>query len=136
MPQQKSMVSGIVMSARRRYRMKTCKHGISLYENCKECGFPEDIITKPDGEPLIVRYEVKKKMGANVSTTPCPHGLIADPRRNLKIGVGSVACQKCRFNVGTVTRGSSKEGLGKHVRCNKGIGEGNGTGHGDSEREN
>jgi hypothetical protein len=111
--------------------MKTCKHGISLYENCKECGFPEDMVTKPDGGPLVVRYEVKKKMGANVSTTPCPHGLVADPRRKMKIGVGSVACQKCKFNKGTARTGRK----GKHVLCNKGIGEGNGTGHGDAERK-
>jgi len=85
---------------------------------CDDCAkeeqgeFPEEMITKPDGQPLKVMYELRR----GKCKTLCPHGLKKHPDAHTVIGAGSIACQVCAHNRGTDT----EEQI---VKCNKGIGE-------------
>lgn len=76
--------------------------------------FPEEIITKPDGEPLIVLYF---QAPSGMMITPCPHGRVfVDGTTQFKVCAGSVGCQNCKFNDKT----DKKK---KVVLCTKGIGK-------------
>ena len=73
--------------------------------------FPEEMIVKPDNEPLVIIYE---QLPSKILRTPCPHGRIAHKDTPVSVCVGSITCKNCSHNEG-INYGK------KLVRCSRGV---------------